>query len=326
MACTSDTVTVQIRLTYAFRSYFRSRIRFGLLLGLACLLGPAVATIQGQAVDPLEGIGIPTFPTQLPVESGYINPANGNLRLEISLGALVERGGRRRSIAISYDSGFWDQSPTPGYFTSWSPNGPLRTIDWQGGWHFSDSAFPGPGATFNSVNSSGNPCRYDGLPKWITYNAVVWTDQSGSTHSFPIQTKQGITDQCWDYSSVSVPSGDGFALDGSGYHMYVINFTSVTVYAPDGTQIGRPTDSNGNFTSQVNYYSPVIDTLGRTIVSSATNGNVTTYSVMNETGGTSTYTSTSTTINVSTNFHSAGSDLMEFLYQASERVYSTTSD
>jgi len=95
-------------------------------------------------------------------------------------------------------------------------------------------------------------------------------------------------------------------MDSSGFHMYVTNYTSATIFAKDGTQV-YPSykDTNGNFfTSDGN--GNVIDTLNRTPVTKTVNGSSTYYDVLNSQGSTSRYTVTTATVNVNTNFGQSG--------------------
>jgi len=90
--------------------------------------------------------------------------------------------------------------------------------------------------------------------------------------------------------------------------MTVSNYTSATVLAPNGTQVyPNVEDTNGNFFSNSG---SIVDTLGRTPVTVTTscNGNShqTCYNVLNPQGGRSTYTVTTTSINVSTAFGQSG--------------------
>lgn len=97
-------------------------------------------------------------------------------------------------------------------------------------------------------------------------------------------------------------------MDSSGFHMYVTNYTSATIFAKDGTQV-YPSykDTNGNFfTSDGN--GNVIDTLNRTPVTKTVNGSSTYYDVLNSQGSTSRYTVTTATVNVNTNFGQSGGD------------------
>jgi len=79
---------------------------------------------------------------------------------------------------------------------------------------------------------------------------------------FAINTAYKYLTSC---SVQSVTSGDAFATDSSGYHMYVTNYTNGTVYAPDGTLVTTSgpdaqghyigaKDANGNYISSQTVY------------------------------------------------------------------------
>ena len=80
------------------------------LAGMTLLFGPSAPTLSAQNEDPLLSLGIPPFSAQLPIESGTINGANGNLHLEIPLGSYPQRGGPPVDVALTYDSTIWDTS------------------------------------------------------------------------------------------------------------------------------------------------------------------------------------------------------------------------
>jgi hypothetical protein len=95
-------------------------------------------------------------------------------------------------------------------------------------------------------------------------------------------------------------------MDASGYHIYVTNYSTVAVYAKDGTQVyPRVEDTNGNyFTTDAN--GNVIDTLGRTVVKQSKIGSQTFYDVLNSQGTTSRITVTTKQIPVHTSFFQPG--------------------
>jgi len=281
-----------------------------LLVILGWILGPNVASVWGQATDPLDSIVVPTFPTTIPVEMGYINPANGNLHLEIPLGSFTERGGHQVKFSYNYDSGFW------------YPNGHGAGSLW-GGAPYPLAQLISTSNRHGSVDyvqqDQGTPCSLDGIYKYSYYNNWVYVDANGGVHSFPIRTVQGWVSLCGDWTSMNQPNGDSIASDASGYHMYVTSFTSAAVYAPDGTLVVGGTeynlDSNGNYESaNGDAYGSwlTIDDLGRSLVTATNSGNVYTYHVLNETGGTSTYIITIAPMNVCTNFVGSGSPTHDY--------------
>lgn len=272
-----------------------------LFLGLFFAANAPIATAQQ---DPLESIGIPPFSAQLPVEEGYINPATGDLHIEIPLGTFVERGGRQVNYSLMYDSAIWSEGSGSG----WSPNNPLSG---ELGWRLVSSAAPG---FYSDSVTATDYCATDHTYGLYTSKYFVWTAPDGTTHQFPFETVLGITNKCGSHSGSG--TGAGVAVDNSGYSM-VIAATS-TVTAPDGTIFGitpvNPPrafeDTNGNyFTQDAN--GNLIDTLGRTPVTATTSGNTTTFAVLNSKGTTSNYTVTTETVNYYTDFAAAGSGLTD---------------
>jgi RHS repeat-associated protein len=191
------------------------------------------------------------------------------------------------------------------------------------GWKFVTSADDGV-ANFNYWPSYW--CSADSIEYWDTFGSFTWTDPNGTVHAFPIKTVEGYNTSCGNFTNKNQPSGDALALDSSGYHMYVTNFTSVAVYSPDGTQaytdryIGtkNPIDTNGNYFLQ-DSNSNVSDTLGRTLVTTTSSGSTITFTVKTA-RGTSTFTATVASINVNTNFHAL--DSLDFDVSGSINVIS----
>ncbi len=325
MATKNCTTIVPIPLNRTSGMRWHSRMVL-LLIVIVWLLGPSALAVKGQAVDYLQSVGIPEFTTQLPVEQGYISPANGDLHLEIPLGSFSQRGTGQVKIALKYDSGIWD-----GTCCGWNPwNVPtsqsyfgINGGEQMSGWQVVVSSDPGV-VNYNITDSYF--CDKTGLPYWSTFDGWDWIDPNGTTHSFFITTVLGYDTLapptgCGNFTSHTVPTGDALASDASGYHMYVTGVYSATVYAPDGTIVynsgscsQNQKDSNGNYVvpAGVNCDISGTDTLGRTPISVVANGNTLTYSVLNETGGTSTYTATKQQISVSTSFASAGSTNQEY--------------
>jgi RHS repeat-associated protein len=267
-----------------------------LFLGLLSAANPPVANAQQ---DPLESIGIPPFSAQIPVEEGYINPATGDLHIEIPLGTFVQRGGRPVKYSLMYDSGLWSQGTGLG----WSGGA--------GGWRFVSSAAPG----FYTDTVTGTAyCPLDHTYGQYISKYFVWTAPDGTTHQFGFETTLGITNKCGTHSGNGF--GRGLAVDNSGYRLTIGSPSTVT--APDGTIFGvNPVnppmafeDTNGNyFTLDAN--GNLIDTLGRTPVTVTTNGNTTTYAVLNSQGTTSNYIVTMEAVSYYTDFAAAGSGLQD---------------
>lgn len=240
----------------------------------------------GSAQTYLNATGSPTFVTKSPIENGFLNLANGNPHLEFDLGTFRQRGKKTLTAKLVYDGRIYQVVNG-----AWQPTNVANS---QGGWRFVTSADPG----FVTETLSTSPCS----PGFVieTWQIFVWTDPDGTQRVFPITTSHN---QCTD---VDVSSGDAYAQDSSGFHMYVTNFTSAIVFAKDGTQV-FPTveDTNGNlFSTDGN--GNTVDTLNRTPVTKTVNGSTTFYDVLNSQGSTSRYTVTTTTVNANTSFAQAG--------------------
>jgi len=265
------------------------------------LLALGLVACPVNAQNYLTQVGAPTFTTALPVESGFLDASNGNLHLSIPLGSLPERGSTRFAAALVYDSRIW-QPVNNGTATSWQPTN-VPSSPW-GGWRFVSTGLTGKVA----YSQSSGECIQNGIrvPGHITYFNFMWTSPDGTQHSFPITTTLVLTSGC----GVNRASGNAFATDSSGYHMYVTNLTTATVYAPDGTEVS-PTvkDTNGNYYS-TDSNGNIIDTLGRTPVTVKTNCNgnssETCYDVLNSQGGTEEYTVTTESVSVDTSFGQPG--------------------
>jgi len=239
-----------------------------------------------QAQTYLNATGVPTFSTRSVVENGFVNLGNGNLHMEINLGTFPQRGKATLSAKLIYDSRIWQ--PVNG---SWQPTNVANS---QGGWRFVTTADPGV-VTQTLTSSTCNPGQF--LQTWQSF---TWTDFGGTQRVFPITTSQN---QC---TGANTPSGDAYAQDSSGFHMYITNFTVAKVYTKGGVQVyPAMKDTNGNFFS-ADGSGNLIDTLNRTPVTKTVSGNNTFYDVLNSQGSTSRFTVTTTTINVNTSFAQSG--------------------
>lgn len=271
-------------------------ITLALLAGIYCM--PSVA--QGY----LYLYGSPTFNTPSTVEQGFVNLANGNLHIEIPLASFPQRGRIGFSAKLVYDSRIWTQVFN-GTSIVWSPTNVANS---QGGWRFVTTADKG---TVSYASSQDIACD-DGIHTYYTntYGPFFWTDPSGTQHTFPITTWTWPPGNLCPGGGPGQSTGDAFASDSSGLHMYVTGYFRANVFAKDGTQVYNSNtsfqvkDANGNYTTASN--GNVVDTLNRTPVTSAVNGNTTTYSVLNSQGSTSTFTVTTTTVNYHTNFGQSG--------------------
>ncbi len=278
------------------------------------------AAMPAKAQSYLQSIGVPPFSTQLPVENGFVNVANGNLHLEIPLGTFPQRSGASDKIVMMYDSAIW--SPASG---AWGPN-------FEAGWRLVTSRDPGYAVSGDTY--SGN-CAAAHDYYWDTHYPWIWVAPDGTQHAFPasVTTKEPYYPNLCNTLGPGITSASGYATDGSGYYISITNYTNWVVYAPDGTQLtycgsnisGEPAcplpateDSNGNYTLPY-LYTPNstnntqtwtwTDTLGRTVLTEFTvyQSNVYTFTVPNPPGAASSqYTVTWETINVDTNFGQSG--------------------
>lgn len=263
-----------------------------LMIGLL-LLGAAATSLRAQTY--LQNAGVPTFTTALPVENGFVNLANGNLHLVIPFGRYQQRGNVQGDFLFTYDSNIWTSGSG-----SWQPQN-ISTSDGfynsESGWRLVSQIYGG--FVFN--NSVFNYCSQDGHLQSIQYNGYVWFAPDGTQHSFPVQTIKGYTTACGTVTSQ--PSGDAFAADATGYHLFVSSFVSI-VYAPDGSIASDDEDTNGNWAT-------TNDTVGRILPNST--GHVTPPQTFGnyvfQMPNSGTYTAILSSIRVSTNF---GSGITEY--------------
>jgi RHS repeat-associated protein len=261
------------------------------LLGLAATLVCSLLASPVRAQNYLGQTGAPTFTTALPVELGFLNAANGNLHLTVPLGSFPQRGSLPFASGLVYDSSIWLNTGS-----SWQP---INVPNSWGGWRMISPAKTG------TKYSNGNSILCDTPPPYTSYTIYTgfsWTAPDGTFHFFNILTEYD-PNNC---DQGNQPNGDSFATDSSGYHMYVTNYGVAVVYASDGTQVyPTPEDTNGNYFS-TDSYGNAIDTLGRTPITTTTNGSTVTYTVLNSQGTTSSYVVTTESISVSTAFHRSG--------------------
>jgi RHS repeat-associated protein len=253
-----------------------------------------VAGVSCDAQDYSSQTGSPTFSANQPVPYGFVNLANGNVHVEIPVASAPQRGKLAFAAKLVYDSRIW-QIVHAGGSLVWKPNNLPLSIS---GWRFVTNATPGT-VNFDATQVTKG-CNDIDNPTVINFVNFVWMSPDGTPRKFPVATAQdpGCPDD--------VSSADGFAVDSSGYHMYVTNYSTVIIYARDGTQVyPRVEDANGNyFTTDAN--GNVIDTLGRTVVQQSTSGNQTFYDVLNSQGTTSRITVTTKQILVRTLFLQPG--------------------
>lgn len=266
-------------------------IAIGLIVLFDCCLTSAQSSY-------LYSIGSPTWGTQIPIENGYIVVNNGEVHLKISLATHPQRGSLKLDEALVYDSRIW-QIVFSGSSYSWQP---VNVPNSQAGWRFVSGANAGSVQQWGT--SSTSQCPNNGS-QWFTYTtySFIWSDPSGASHYFTPGTGQVTQNSCtWPNGEPSQPTGTAYAQDTTGYYMTVANYTTATVYDPNGNQVyPNPMDTNGNsFTTDGS--GNLVDTIGRTPVTVSTNGNQTYYDVLTVGGATKRYTVTTETINVHTAF------------------------
>jgi hypothetical protein len=240
-----------------------------------------------KAQDYLSQPGRPAFSILQPVPFGVVNVANGNVHVEIPLASAPQRGDLKFSAKMVYDSRIWQIVKTGGSQV-WKPTNIPNSY---GGWRFATTA--DVGTVTSDSDTMQSPCSSNSAT--INFN-FVWTSPDGTRRYFPVGTVQDAG--CSD----DQPKADGFAVDASGYHIFVSNYTNAVVYAKDGTQV-FPTleDTNGNYFS-ADANGNVIDTLGRTVVTKSSSGNQIYYDILNSQGTTSRITVTTRTIQLCTEF------------------------
>ncbi len=262
-----------------------------LLFLLACFVFGTAQTATAQSS--VYGYGPYVNSVPLPVENGYVDAVDGNLHLEIPVTAIQERGRIPFVAKFEYDSHIWQQVAPVGPVL-WQPTNIPNS---NGGWRYVSPA-SGQKSNITDLGSCNDPLLGD-LP-YTEYYGFTWTAPDGRQIPFSIFTHRG--NQCIG----ALPSGDRIASDASGYHMYVTNYISAIVYAPDGTQV-FPTvkDTNGNFYS-TDGNGNVMDTLGRTPVTITNGTNQILYDVLNSQNHTSEFTVNTTSVAVKTAFGQSG--------------------
>lgn len=276
------------------------------VLGCRVLLVAIISvffTAQSEAQSYIYDAGTPRYTTAEPVELGFVNLANGNLHLEIPITASPQRGKRQFSATLVYDSRIWRHGG------AWTPDNvtvaTISPVNSWGGWRLITSGSSG----HINLRGTNNFCRDQFGHPWavyVDYDLFQWVDPSGVTHAFPgVSTTVAPTPGCGSNS----PPDSGMANDSSGFRLDA-NGPNAKVYAPDGTQVyPNYQDANGNsFTTDPN--NDTTDTLGRkpitTINNCNGNSNQICYDVLNSQGGTSRFTVTLITLNVTTAFAESG--------------------
>ena len=259
-----------------------------LVLFLILILLPSLALAQTNLTDVL---GIPPDASAYPIPGvGFVNLRNGNLHIEIPLRVVKDRNGSPVTTSLTYDNSVWEQVQVPtqsgGPVSAWSTQPPPFTIPASGtvylstGVQISTSPQYYGFVTYTTtyINGCNQPPTDPGAicAAGNAYSNWEYIDAHGTIH--PVASYLVTGD-----SSLSVfgyPSSfQALTTDGSGYWMVVTNSTAAIVYDMHGNQVRPIVDTNGNFPP-----SGFKDKLGRSIVLPAG------------------FTSSTETINVSTNF------------------------
>jgi len=255
---------------------------------MTCMMGAFVKPAEAQYTT---AAGTPTFTTAIPVEMGFVNAANGNLHLEIPLASFPQRGSLTYNARLIYDSSIWTVNGG-----AWSPTNIPNSI---GGWRLVTGGEPGTVTNTEGITFCDTPPP---LNSRTTHVAFVWASPDGTSHRFPIFTQRDRT-----VCAEDIPSDTALADDASGFTMSVTNYTSATVYAPDGTQV-FPTvmDTNGNYFTQDPTTKDITDTLGRKPIMVNSSANPITYSVLSTSSTRTIINVTTETITATTAFGASG--------------------
>jgi hypothetical protein len=183
-------------------------------------------------------IGNPSESARFPIENGFINLGNGNVHLEIPIASYPQRGDLSVSAKFVYDSSIWQvvNSPTP-VRPEWYP----ATVAGTG--EYASNVYGGLGWTFQygryfagAATPTSHTCpSSSSLDDVIVYTNIQWADTQGTLHAFPITTTS--VGNCTGSGYTDTPSGQGWAVDGSGYYATVTSYTTLQVWNPKGTQV-----------------------------------------------------------------------------------------
>lgn len=284
--------------SYRFEGKTSSMAAGGRRLLLLALWSAAICPLVAAQSYILE-TGRPEFRTEVPVEHGFINVANGNLHIELPLVSVPQRGGRQFTAAFVYDSAVW-RKVYNAFPQFWA-------LSMNAGWRLQSTASPG-GVTY-SVIDSACPTGPTGAGR-LEYTNFVWGAPDGTKRSFPV-AKTWSEQSC--YTGFVQSTSSDFSSDRTGYRIDITNFTQATVFAPDGTQVFPVVkDTNGNYFSQeyalagpsLSYMRP-IDTLGRCVYQmtvDSSNNNIRYLDFTTSDGSTARYTITFAPVSVYTAF------------------------
>jgi RHS repeat-associated protein len=235
------------------------------------------------------------FPMYGSFDSSPADTVNRNNFNSVLIMPIVSGNGRGLGFnySVSYNSLVWTLGAPPPFGSTWQPNfygsGGSGPLPW--GWN---TKLVTGGVTYNATVTT---C---GHPRMTTYNGFLWVAPDGTQRSFPITTVNvGLC------GGTSVPSGDAAAADGSGYHMWVTNYTTATVFAPDGSQVNPILkDTNGNFVSSTvnGAETDWTDSAGHIILKIVVGASSILYEVAAPDGSYQTTTLNLTSYNIKTNF------------------------
>jgi RHS repeat-associated protein len=217
-------------------------VRHILIIGILCLAGLPGRAVKAQAYMSIPNDKVPVNPD--PVELGFVDAPFGSLHLEIPLGSYPQRGSDRPvTYKWVYDSSIWTITSNPS--PAWSPTGVFSPDIQLGGWRLL------PSTNYKSPIPPGYTFTLDGTCQ--KYYNLNWTDPAGTIHFFPITLEANTSQSC------TPQSGDAFATDSSGYHMYanVGGTVSAWVYGPDGTLVYSPAVNLGTFRNPGPYRGPI---------------------------------------------------------------------
>ena len=279
----------------------KSRWTLPILTGI--LLAFGLASFQLQAQDYVYATGNPNFGVNYPIPGGYINVTNGNVHITIPLGTFKQRGNLPPvKVNLEYDSRIWKIIDNGGY--SWQP---VNVPNSMAGWRLTTGLEQGT-TSFEEIPVTG-PMVCDGKLIQTTvaedYTRFTWTDGQGTQHIFDATLRQTVPPQgpCPPGGPYPPVSGSGYAIDGSGYYLQVVNDYVMTIYDNSGNEVYPVRkDPNGN-TITVNSNGEPVDVQGHTLVTTTTNGNTIQYQVPTVGGGTNTFTATTEPLSVNTAFN-----------------------
>jgi len=286
------------------RQAFKVRLPGTVGIAIAIIVLTGAMGNSALAQNYLTTTGVPTFSAPEPAEYGFVESANGNLHLEFPFGSFPERGSKEPyNLRLVYDSHIWQVgSSSSGATWVAVPHNYGDSSLLGEGWNFIDAS----SGQFFEADYGFQVCGAD----------FSWTDAAGTTHYFSlpnIETSNSSYNQC-------PTTGNAFATDSSGFHLYYNFLVQITIYAPDGTLVfsdGHISDSQGNVIvfrdANGNYFSrisgvtgQVLDTLARTPAN--LNAVAGTFDVANSQSDNSRshYAITKATISVNTSFAKSG--------------------